>query len=156
MTQVSHRNSSPFGLINRRQFLAGTATTAAFTIIPRHVLGGAKYVTPSEKIRLAIIGCGHQGGGIGRHMGSNEMSRVVALCDVAMEDDRTKETRERFPDAPTFHDSRQMFDKMGDGIDACTIGVPDHAHFPIAMLAMSQGKHVYVEKPLANTFEECA
>ena len=58
MTQLSHRNSSPFGLINRRQFLAGAAATAAFTIVPRHVLGGAKYVAPSEKIRLAIIGCG--------------------------------------------------------------------------------------------------
>jgi len=155
MIRSSQRGSLSSRPINRRRVLAGAAATAAFTIVPRHVLGGAGYVAPSEKIRLAIIGCGNQGGGIGRHMGSNKMSRVVALCDVAMEDGRTKKTREVFPDAPTFRDFRKMFDKLGDDIDACSIGVPDHAHFPIAMLAMSQGKHIYVEKPLANTFEEC-
>ena len=62
MTQLAHGNTSHLGRINRRQFLAGAAATAAFTIVPRHVLGGANYVAPSEKIRLAIIGCGHQGG----------------------------------------------------------------------------------------------
>lgn len=155
MIQSTSSNSTADRRMNRRQFLAGTAAVAAFSIVPRHVLGGGKYVAPSEKIRLAIIGCGGQGGGIGRLMGSKDISRVVALCDVAMEDGRTKGTREKFPDAPRFQDFRKMFDKMEDDIDACSIGVPDHAHFCIAMLAMSKGKHVYVEKPLANTFEEC-
>jgi len=47
-----------------------------------------------------------------------------------------------------------MLDKMGKDIDAVSIGVPDFSHFPIAMLAMSMGKHVYVEKPMAHTFQE--
>jgi len=47
-----------------------------------------------------------------------------------------------------------MFDKMGNQIDAVSIGVPDFSHFPITMMAMGLGKHVYVEKPMARTFQE--
>ena len=47
-----------------------------------------------------------------------------------------------------------MFDEMADQIDAVSVGVPDFAHFPITILAMSLGKHVYTEKPLARTFDE--
>lgn len=47
-----------------------------------------------------------------------------------------------------------MFDKMHAEIDAVSIGLPDHSHFPATMMAMGLGKHVYVEKPLARTFQE--
>ena len=47
-----------------------------------------------------------------------------------------------------------MFDKMGKEIDACLIATPDFSHFPIAMLAMSLGKGVYVEKPLAHSYRQ--
>ncbi|MCG8508030.1 MAG: hypothetical protein MI741_02270, partial [Rhodospirillales bacterium] len=104
--------SSNSASVNRRTFLAGTAAAAAFTIVPRHVLGGPKYVAPSEKIRLAIIGCGHQGGGIGRSMGGNGMTRVVALCDVALEDKRTQGTQDKFSDAARYKDFRKMFEEM--------------------------------------------
>src|SRR4051794_39897774 len=46
---------------NRRKFLGTAAATAAFTIVPRHVLGGPGVVAPSDKIRLAYIGVGTQG-----------------------------------------------------------------------------------------------
>jgi hypothetical protein len=45
-----------------------------------------------------------------------------------------------------------MFDQMANQIDAVLIATPDHSHFAATMLAMSLGKHVYVEKPLAHTF----
>ena len=51
-------------------------------------------------------------------------------------------------------DASAKLSEMEKDIDACTIGVPDHAHFPIAILAMSLGKGVYVEKPLAHTYDE--
>jgi hypothetical protein len=48
--------------MNRRKFLeVGAASAAAVSIIPRHVLGGPGQVAPSEKVRLAYIGCGTQG-----------------------------------------------------------------------------------------------
>ena len=46
---------------SRRKLLAGAAAGAALTIVPRHVLGGAGHVAPSEKIVLAGIGMGGQG-----------------------------------------------------------------------------------------------
>ena len=46
---------------NRRKFLGSAAVTAAFTIVPRHVLGGPGVVAPSDKINLAYIGTGTQG-----------------------------------------------------------------------------------------------
>ena len=66
----------------------------------------------------------------------------------------TAKLESQFPGVPKFKDFREMFDKMGKEIDACTIGVPDHAHFPISMRAMAEGVHCYVEKPLAHTFQE--
>lgn len=48
--------------VTRRQFLQSTATiTAAAAVVPRHVLGGAKHVSPSSKIRIGFVGCGTQG-----------------------------------------------------------------------------------------------
>jgi len=59
-----------------------------------------------------------------------------------------------FPAAKRFQDFRLMFDKMANEIDAVSVGVPDFSHFPITMMAIALGKHVYVEKPLARTFNE--
>ena len=49
--------------MNRRRFLGGAAGVAAFTIVPRHVLGGPGQVPPSEKLNIAGIGVGGQGAG---------------------------------------------------------------------------------------------
>ena len=68
--------------INRRKFLgSAAASTAAFTILPRHVLGGPGHVAPSDKITLAYIGVGTQGL---REMVSllpNPAVQIVAVCD---------------------------------------------------------------------------
>ena len=46
---------------NRRNFLTAAAGAAAFTIVPRHVLGGQGVVAPSDQITLAHIGTGTEG-----------------------------------------------------------------------------------------------
>ncbi len=68
--------------MNRREFLAGAAATAAFTIVPRSVLGGAGFVAPSDKITLACIGFGTQAiREIGPILARPDVE-VVAVCDV--------------------------------------------------------------------------
>ena len=75
----------PQGISRRQLMLTGGAAAAAFTIVPRHVLGGAGFVAPSEKITLACIGFGTQAiREIGGILASPDV-QVVAVCDVDKE-----------------------------------------------------------------------
>ena len=47
--------------ISRREFIGKTAAAAAFTIVPRYVLGGNGYTAPSDKLNMACIGVGGMG-----------------------------------------------------------------------------------------------
>lgn len=134
--------------LSRRQFAKAAAASSVFSLIPGRVLGA------NEKINVAFIGCGGQGGGIAQAVHRTGLVNPVALCDVALGTRHTAGLEGKFQGTPKFKDFRKMFDKMGKEIDACTIGVPDHAHFPISMRAMAEGIHCYVEKPLAHTFQE--
>ncbi len=68
--------------INRRQFLGTTAAASlAFTIVPRHVLGGPGYVAPSDKITMGYIGCGTQGLRELATLLANPAIQIVSVCD---------------------------------------------------------------------------
>jgi predicted dehydrogenase len=165
-------------ILNRRQFLKTSAAFSAFTIVPSYVVLGSKSTTgtaPSERVNIASIGIGNRGGGVLQSMYSTGLCNIVALCDIDMGSPHTHESRYRFgltdknpgpqngkniERAPNkargFTDFRKMFDEMSDEIDAVIVCTPDHSHFAASMLAMSLGKHVYVEKPLAHTFGQAA
>ncbi len=66
---------------NRRKFLATAAGAAAFTIVPRHVLGGPAYVPPSDQITLAHIGTGTEGLREMLSLLPAPEIRIVAVCD---------------------------------------------------------------------------
>ncbi len=145
---------------SRRSFLKGALAFSALTAlpglyVPRAYAAPSKFkVSPGEKVNLAIVGIGNRGGEIGRALYATGLCNVVALCDVDMGAPHTQKLISMFPKAAKFQDFRKMFDKMADQIDAVSVGVPDHTHFPITIEAMAHGKHVYVEKPLARTFQE--
>jgi len=147
---------------SRRAFLKKaltlTAITAVPTILTRTVSGAvlpfSKPVAAGGRVNLACCGIGNRGGEIIKELYNTGLCNIVALCDVDMGAPHTEKVMKMFPDVPRFQDFRVMFDKMGSQIEAVTVGVPDFAHFPITMLAMSLGKHVYVEKPMARTFNE--
>jgi predicted dehydrogenase len=136
--------------ISRRQFLGGVAATAAFTIVPRHVLGGPGRVSPSEKLNIACIGIGGQGGSDIRQVSSEN---IIALCDVDW-GTHTAETFERFPNARKYKDFRKMLDSEDKNIEAITVATPDNIHAVAAMAAIKRGKHVYCEKPLCHDIFE--
>jgi hypothetical protein len=73
---------TPKKTINRRDFLGTTAAASvAFTIIPRHVMGGPGYIAPSDKLTLAYIGCGTQGLREMCELIANPKLQIVAVCD---------------------------------------------------------------------------
>ena len=142
-------NKKKEDIITRREFMGkAAATAAAFTIVPRYVLGGTEYTAPSDKLNIACVGIGGKG-----HSDVHGVSseNIYALCDV--DDVKAAETYKDFPKAKRYTDFRKMLEKEKE-IDAVTVTTPDHNHAVVAMAAMDLGKHVYVQKPLTHTVEE--
>ena len=148
---------------DRRNFLKQMTLLTASAAIPGFAVTShaadsksvARLVKPGKKVRLACVGIGFRGGEIIKQFERTGLCDIVALCDIDMGAPHTKETIGRHPDVPRYQDFRKMFKEMHKKIDAVCVGTPDHSHFPICMLAMSLGLHVYVEKPMAHTFYEC-
>ena len=68
--------------VSRRKFLGQSAAAAmAFSIVPRHVLGGAGFVPPSDKVNIAFIGVGSQGLRVMLHFLKEPDVQGVAVCD---------------------------------------------------------------------------
>ena len=138
---------------SRRDFIKhGTIAASSFFIVPRYVLGGDGYTSPSDKLNIAGIGVGGKGTSDLWYASGEGKENVVALCDVDMGDISAK-SRNRFPKAKFYQDYRVMFDKQKD-IDAVTISSPDHVHALQALSAMDLGVHVYVQKPLTHNIKE--
>lgn len=137
--------------LKRRTFLRGAlAAGTSAAILPSRAFGAS----PNEKLNLACVGIGNRGEQVVDELAKTGLVNVVAICDTDMGAPHTRKSMGRFPKAKQFQDFRVMFDKMADEIDVVSIATPDFSHFPIAILAMSLGKHIYVEKPLAATFRE--
>ena len=133
---------------SRRAFLAGAASGAVFSIVPRSVLGGQGNTPPSEKLNIAGIGIG----GMGKHnLGNLHTENIVALCDV--DHGYVAPVFLKYPGAKRYKDYRRMLDTQKD-IDAVVIATPDHTHAVIAMAAIGAGKHVYCQKPLTHDIYE--
>src|SRR5664279_382472 len=81
ITSDTPNQSHPPGVSRRKFLAAGGAAAAAFTIVPRHVLGGAGFVAPSEKITVAYIGCGTEGLREMPEMLRLPEVQIVAVCD---------------------------------------------------------------------------
>jgi predicted dehydrogenase len=105
--------------------------------------------SPNEKLNVACIGIGGRGGANVKAMAGEN---IVALCDV--DDERAGGMYERFPGAKKYYDFRRMLDEMEKQIDAVVVSTPDHTHFHPSMMAMTMGKHLYVEKPMAHSVWE--
>ncbi|MBN2315178.1 MAG: Gfo/Idh/MocA family oxidoreductase [Sedimentisphaerales bacterium] len=135
--------------LSRRDFMGAAAAATAFTVVPRHVLGGPRQVAPSEKLNIAGIGIGGQGG---HDIDQFKEQNIVALCDVDWR--HASRTFRRYPDAKKYKDFREMLDKEDKNIDGVVVGTPDHTHAIVSMAAIKRDKHVYCEKPLTHTVLE--
>ncbi len=178
---------NPSATLPRREFIRTAATAAAaFTILPRHVLGGPRHIAPSDRLNIAGVGVG----GMGRaNMQALSGMNLVAMCDVdwsfvdnryadipkqmaaaserlqkasdPAEKDRAQtqiaqwqQLQDQYAKTKRYTDYREMLAQQKN-IDAVVVATPDHMHALIALAAMDLGKHVYVQKPLAWSVEEC-
>ncbi len=136
--------------VSRRHFffgslLAGAVPAAGFGSVPS--LRALGYKPFYDKLNVAAVGCGGQGG-----QDLNEAAKtenIVALCDVDIA--RGAANLKKYEKAAKYKDFRVMLEKEGKNIDAVTIGIPDFMHATVALACMQQGKHVYLEKPLTRT-----
>ena len=147
-------------MTTRRDFIRTmSVASAGIALGSNGILNAATHMPnqkpKGEKVKIAYIGVGNRGGQIINDFAKTQMVEVVALCDVDMGAPHTQKAIGMYPKAKQFRDFRKMFDEAGKDFDAVAIATPDHTHFPITMLALASGKHVFVEKPLARTFHEC-
>lgn len=144
--QSFRSHSRPF---TRRQFLGGMAVaSAAFQVIPGSVLGLNGAASANEKLNIAGVGVGGQGGA---DLSNMESENFVALCDVDWA--HAAGTFKRHPNAKRYKDYRKMLDEVKN-IDAVVVATPDHVHAFASMAALRLGKHVYCEKPLTHSVWE--
>lgn len=155
-------------MTSRRKFIKKSAIAfGAISVVPSHVLFAksaikdkagnvikSAVVAPSDKVNMAFCGIGNRGGSILQQFNKTGLVNTAVMCDVDMGAAHTVKNIEAHPKAKRYQDFREMFDKSGKEFDAVCVGTPDFSHFPISILAMSEGKHVYTEKPLTRTFNE--
>ncbi len=146
--------------MKRRNFAKKSSTLiAGGTLMGPAILHAsvpAKRISPNDKLQIGVIGCNGMGWSNTQSMLKMDDVDLVAICDVDNNviQRRVSEYAKIRDNKPnTYDDYRVMLER--DDLDAVIIGTPDHWHCKIMVDAVQAGKHVYVEKPVANTIEEC-
>ena len=157
----------------RRQVMKAAAAWGTFSIVPRHVLGGPRFVPPSEQVNIALVGAGGQGRANLQQLLKLPDCRVTAVADPAasfsLENFYYKGVGGREPTLALidghdgaagrsgkcagYVDFREMLDRE-KSLDAVLCATPDHVHAFVTAHSMRAGKHVYCEKPLTHNIWE--
>lgn len=144
---------------SRRKFIQLLSGTALATAVPFDTWANKKVITevaPSDKVRVALIGVNGVGfDNLTSHLKLPDVD-CVALCDIDQNilNTRAAEVTKSTGKAPALYtDFRKLYEAKD--VDAVIVATPDHWHALLTNYACQAGKHVYVEKPIACTFDEC-
>ncbi|HMU47735.1 MAG TPA: Gfo/Idh/MocA family oxidoreductase [Chitinophagaceae bacterium] len=134
--------------MNRRKFIRNTSVTAAgITILNFPVFGK---MAPSNRVLVAVMGVNGRGAYLAECFSQLANVEVAYICDV--EDGAIANGMKHFTGKakkPTVvKDIRELVNKKD--FDALLVAAPDHWHTPAAILGVTQGKHVYLEKPCGH------
>jgi predicted dehydrogenase len=139
----------------RRDFVKtaamGAAAAAAFTIVPRHVLGKG-FLAPSDTLYIAAVGVAGKGTSDIEGFLTNSKAKIAFLCDV--NDLQAGPTYAKYPNAKRYADWRELFDKESKNFDAVSVSTPDHTHAVVGSAAIVLGKHIWIQKPLTHDIYE--
>jgi len=135
--------------MKRREFIKHAIQSTAIASTTAH--SATRVLGSSERVVVALIGCGGRGLTVAKLMREVPGVEFAAVCDVY--DTNAAAAKEwAGPAATSFKDFRRILDKKD--IDAVLIATPDHWHAITTILACESGKDVYVEKPLAHNIKE--
>lgn len=138
--------------LDRREFLARAAgSAAAFAIVPNLMARPAAW-SRSNALRVGVIGVGRQGRSVLSELGALSGVTVAAMCDT---DERRLAAGLRRVAGATGHATVDAMLKSGS-VDAVVVATPTHTHKEVAQAVLASGKHLYCECPLAHTREDCA
>ena len=139
---------------SRRKFIGQSSLAfAGLSVLPFSAVG---HFRANETINIGVIGANGMGWTDTRSSLKNKNVSCIAVCDVdeSVVERRIKDYKSiQSNKVAGYGDYRKLLDNKD--IDAVIIGTPDHWHCKMMVDALEAGKHVYVEKPLANTIEEC-
>jgi predicted dehydrogenase len=147
---------------SRRKFIQKSLLASAGAAVLPNVVSAdqlaalKKRVGANDQLNIGLIGCKGMGwSNMNSHLLLPEVN-CIALADIdqGVLDQRSANVQELRSKKPKqFTDYRKMLEDKD--IDAVIIGTPDHWHCLNLVDSLSAGKHAYVEKPLANSIEEC-
>jgi UDP-N-acetyl-2-amino-2-deoxyglucuronate dehydrogenase len=108
----------------------------------------------SDPLRVALLGPGRiSTAHLDAATHDTSLATLVAVAGLPEERERTEDLAARFGAERAVHHSDQIV--AADDIDAVIVTVPNHIHAPLAVQLLESGKHVLMEKPLANSVLEC-
>jgi predicted dehydrogenase len=107
-------------------------------------------VGPSPTVGVAVIGYGYWGPNLVRNFANTEGARVISVSDLDPE--KLRLVRRHHPGVAVTTDFHDLL--KDSRIDAIAIATPVHTHYELGLAALEAGKHVLIEKPLAQTSEE--
>ena len=102
------------------------------------------------RVKLALIGCGGMSAThLQRFHLLSDRLRLVAAVDI--DETKAHQVQEHLPGVVVATDYRSVLDQ----VDAVLIVLPHHLHHAVAKHCLEAGKHVLLEKPMANSEAEC-
>jgi predicted dehydrogenase len=102
-------------------------------------------------LRIGVVGLGYWGPNLARNLQELDEAELAWLCDLR--EDVLDKLGRRYPSARTTMQYEEML--ADDTLDAVVVATHVSSHFGLARAALEAGKHVFVEKPLAASSEEC-
>ncbi len=147
--------------LSRRDFLKAAGATAAGLAVtsvaksPVYAVAPARVIGANDRINIGHIGVGGMGGGhvnMVKEQPAEVNVKSIAVCDVFDKRALANGNNAGLPASMAFRDYRKVLEIKG--LDAIIIGTPEHWHAPIALAAMEQGIHCYIEKPMCRTLKE--